>query len=64
MEDSITWPVRKIISILPGDYRSTISSYIDKQKLNYISLHIVYFISHQLPRVEASWKFGGEAYRS
>lgn len=21
IEDSITWPVRKIVSILPGDYR-------------------------------------------
>lgn len=36
MEDSITWPVRKIIPIVPGDYRSIISSSCNQRKSVYI----------------------------
>lgn len=40
LEDSITWPVRKIIPILPGDYR-----YCSKMKpVHSVSMLYIYIV--------------------
>lgn len=66
IEDSITWPVRKIIPIIPGDYRYIDSTYLSSfvKFYGYISILIHLYdgwFMAKWSRIETSWNIGSKA---